>query len=97
MSGPDLSCVPGVSAPLGAGPVSGFGPASGCGPASGSGPGLGTNSCSLDIWTTSGPGSILDSGPVLFGGGPDFELDSGLASLVSIPSGPDFLDLVPRP
>ena len=45
----------------------------------------------------SGPGSILDSGSVLFGGGPDFELDSGLAFLVLIPSDPNFLDLAPRP
>ena len=77
--------------------VSGVGPGSGCGPESGSGPGLGTNSCSLGIWTMSGPGSVLDSGLVFPGVGSDFELDSGLASLVSIPSGPDFLDLVPRP
>ena len=44
----------------------------------------------------SGPGSVLDSGLVFPGVGSDFELDSGLVSLVLIPSGPDFLDLAPR-
>ena len=45
----------------------------------------------------SGPGFVLDTGSVLFGGGPDFEFGSGLAFLVLIPSGPDFLDLALRP
>ena len=91
------SCVPGGSDPLGAGLVSGFGLDSGCGPESGSGSGFGTSPCSLGIWIMPGPSFVLDSGPVLFGGGPDFGLGSGLAFLVLIPSGPGFLDLAPRP
>ena len=91
------SCVLGGSGLFGAGLVSGAGPGSGRGSESGSVSSLGTVSCLLGIWTMSGPGFVLDSGPVLFGGGPDFELGSGLAFLVLIPSGPDFLDLVPWP
>ena len=77
----------------GAGLVSVSGPGSGCGSDSGSVSRPGTVSCLLGVWTMSGPGFVLDSGPVLFGGGPDFELGSGLAFLVLIPSGPDLLDL----